>query len=181
LNRLSLGLVLIVTAALPAGCPPEDFRDAFPTTLDDVNEVLDDDGLTAQEQRLALRDLGLFDETINALLRDERTNNQFGGDLRSAYTKVANDRYIDLTPDEVQLYADAASSVDPDDDIDYTLTDSEGLAIADFFEGFGLDSADELEAFLDTPGSPVPNTIPDGVLRDVFVDFDPEQILPLLD
>ncbi len=176
--RFSVGMVILAAVLTLGGCPPEDYPQAAPTTMDVVNDVVDDGTLTAQEKREQLGELGLSPLVINQLLRDERFGNQFGGDLRSAYEKVTNNRLLALTPDEIQIYADGATQVD--DDFNTSIADSEARPISQFFEEFGILSADELEAYLDTPGNTVPDAIPDGVLRTLFVDFDPDLLLPIL-
>jgi hypothetical protein len=102
--------------------------------------------------------------TINGLLVDERLANQFGGDLFSAYQKVANNRMTELTPDEVQHYGDATDIT--------SYSDEEAQAIFEFLNetGDGISSRDELRGFLDDPTSVLPTEIDETVLRNVFVE-----------
>ncbi len=178
LLRLSLGLTVLLAAALLGGCPPEEFGHALPTTLTDVTRIVDDTTLTDQEKRVQLEGLGLSPSTINAFLQAQRTGNQFGGDLRSAYDKVVGNRLTALTPDEVQIYGDEAGAADKT--LTATLNDEQAQAVVTFFSDFGISSRDELTAFLDTPGQTVPSLIPDGVLRALFVNFDSDLLLPRL-
>jgi hypothetical protein len=60
------------------------------------------------------------------------------------------------------------------------LTDSEAQAIVDFFHDLNISSKDALSAWLGTTGNTPPSTIPTGVLRALFVDFDPKLLLPNL-
>ena len=117
---------------------------------------------------------------INALLTSERTANQYGGDLRSAYDKVKSERFNELTPDEVQLYGDEASDVD--DGISFTLTDEQAQAIVDFFQDNSVATRNELIAFLDDPikVAGISSEIPSDVLNDLFIDFDPDALLESL-
>ncbi|MCK4343296.1 MAG: hypothetical protein KAY37_16400 [Phycisphaerae bacterium] len=178
--RLSLGLTLVLGAALLGGCPPEQFNHALTATLDDINLVLEDVSLAVNEKRIQLGALGLSPSTINGLLKDDLFGNQFGGDPRSAYSKVADSRFTELTPDEVQIYAGDASNVDTADDLNINLNDTQAQAIVTFFNDFNITSADALQAYLDTPANTVPSTIPEGVLQALFVDFDPALVLPRL-
>ena len=80
--------------------------------------------------------------------------------------------------DEVQIYADAAGTVDTT--IAVTLSDAQAQAIVTFFNDFRPHTRDELKALLATTGVTVPDTIPSGVLTNVFVDFDPQQLASIL-
>jgi hypothetical protein len=165
--------VLIGLAATLCGCPQSTYVDALPTTAEAVDRIRSDANLTAQEKREELRRLGLSDGTINAYLRSDRTGNQFGGDLRSALEKIRAGRFSDLTPDEVQIYGDAAQVVDAGIQ---TIGDAQAEAIEEFFESEGLNTADNLRDFLNDPGQEVPSSIPDGILQTLFVDFDPADV-----
>ena len=88
------------------GCPPEDYPALVPATLQQIDPIVNSTTLTPQQQRVQLEALGVVPETINSLLRNERTGNQYGGDLRTAYTKVTLPNFVLLTPDEVQIYGD---------------------------------------------------------------------------
>jgi hypothetical protein len=175
--RWPLAGLLAVAVLSSVGCQPEDFRDAVPTTVADITRIVDDTALSAPEKRAELQGLGLAPLTINAILRAERTGNQFGGDLRSAYDKVVGAQFDFLTPDEVQIYGDAASDADPN--ITTNFTDEEGQEIADFFAQFGVQSRDELSAFLDEGNIP-PGELDAEVYRGLFVDFDPDLLLEQL-
>lgn len=172
-------LVLGAAALLVCGCPREDFPAAAPVTLEEIDPIRNDPGLTVQEKRARLEELGLAPLTINALLRGERLGNQFGGDLRTAYAKVTAPDFQALTPDEIQIYGDAASQLDSADDLNVTLTDDQAQKIVEFFFRQDISSAEQLEAYLDAGGS-VPAAIPAGVLEDLFVAFDPARLLPEL-
>ncbi len=175
--RSTLACLLVCAAFAVVGCQPEDFDSAVPTTVTDVNRIVNNTSLTAAEKRARLAELGLSPLTINAILRSERTANQFGGDLRSAYDKVKGNQLNRLTPDEVQIYGDAASSADPN--ISVNLTDEEAQFMADFFADFGIRSRPELGAFLDEGNLP-PGDVDASVYRSVFVDFDPDTLLDQL-
>lgn len=182
LRRRILPIVLPVAfgslLVMLAGCLPELYPDIAPATLREVNRIRNDATLTAPEKRAELEALGIDPLTINGLLRGERLANQFGGSLRSAYDKVVLPDLRRLTPDEVQLYGDAASEVS--DTISVQFTDTAALAIVQFFVDEDLRSADELEAFLDDSANTVPARVDITQLRNVFVNFRPADILPIL-
>jgi len=146
----------------------------------EVNRIVQNTGLTPTEMRTQLAALGLDPVTINGLLQAQRLGNQFGGDLRTAYTKITQPDFTSLTPDEVQAWGDAASNLDPNDTLSVTLTDAEAEAIVTVFRDEGLKSPAELTTFLDDPNSNVPSVIPAGVLKSLFVDFDPKRLLTTL-
>lgn len=173
--RMAAG-VLAVAALLLCGCPPEEFPNTPAVTLEEINRIRNDADLDPQARRVALAELGLSESTINVLLSTLRTANQFGGTLRSAYDKVTTGRLFALTPDEVQIYADEASAVD--DPLNVQLTDRQAQAIVTFFNDFHVTTPGELDALLRQTGFTPPETIPEGVLASVFVDFDPERLLP---
>jgi hypothetical protein len=178
--RTGILTVLVITAGILAGCNaprPE----ALPAGLDDVNLILDDSNLSAQEKRSALADLGLTPVVINALLRSERTANQFGGDLRSAYDKVVAGTLNQLTPDEVQIYADEAKSVDSAT-TDFVPTDQQAQETVDFFRTHDITTSAELVAVLDNPAvaASLPADLTAANLTGLFVDFDPALLLPNL-
>jgi hypothetical protein len=170
---ISIGAVLFV-----CGCPPETYPNVVPATLAEINPIVDSTTLTSQQQRLQLAALGLVPETINALLRSERTGNQYGGDLRTAYEKVIVPNFELLTPDEVQIYGDGASEADPN--LSFSLTDSQAQAIVTLFADNALRTPDELSTFLADPATVLPTTIPDNTLTPLFVEFDPNLLLPFL-
>ena len=176
--RLRFGLVLLIGATLCGGCPPEIFDNALPVTLLEIKEILEAGEQTENEVRLSLEALGISPSTINALMRDRRTANQYGGDPRSALAKVTAPRFTAMTPDEVQILGDGASTVD--DELSISLTDEEAQAVVTFLNTNALNSPDELAAYLDVPDNTVPSTIPDGVLQALFIDFDPLLMIPIL-
>lgn len=180
--RLGLLAALLLAGGLSlcGGCGVTDLPNSPSATLQQITDIVDDSDLTASEKRAQLSEFGLSATAINGLLSAERTGNQFGGDLRTAYTKVAGGTFTTLTPDEVQLFADAVSAVDTGDDLDVTLADDEAQAIVQLFKDFGLRDAGALAAFLDDENAAVPSDIPDGVLREFFVDFDVDLLLPKL-
>lgn len=173
----TLTCLVLLGAALLGGCPREDYPDLAPTDLEAVNRIINGD-LAGNARREALAELGLSPLMINAILRTETLINQFGGTLRTAYEKVAGDRLVDLTPDEVQIYANGVNQIETD--VAYSLSDTQAQDIVTFFNDYGIRTRAALESFLDTPGSEVPDTTPDGALRDLFVDFDPALLIPIL-
>ena len=104
---LMMGALLVLIGACEVP-----LLDALNPTLGQVASIRDNNDLTAQEKRTALENLGLTPIVINGILGSERTGNQFGGDLRTAYNKVTAEQFNELTPDEVQIFADEASEVD---------------------------------------------------------------------
>jgi hypothetical protein len=177
--RIVVMLVALVGVLLPlCGCPPEDYPDVVPPTLAQINPIVSDTTLTPEQKRAKLTSLGLTPETINGLLRDERTGNQYGGNLRTAYNKVVAPNFVLLTPDEVQIYGDGATQVDPNQS--FALTDAQAQAIVDFFAANDLRTPDELKAWLADPNNVVPSAIPANTLTPLFIDFDPKLLLPIL-
>lgn len=175
MRTVSLSIVVSTLFLLACGgCPPENYPTNIAVTLTEINEIRNDSTTTIQEKRAALVALGLDTLTIDSLLRTDPDGNQGGGDLRTAYDKIVAGDFQDLTPDEVQIYNNAAA--DADSTIEVSLTDAEALAVTQFFQDIGLNSADELEAYLNA-GGPVPDDIPDGALTSIFVDFDPTLLL----
>jgi hypothetical protein len=175
---------ILITSALTAalfltGCSAP-LHDAYSATLLDVNPILNDTTLTPQQKRDQLEALGFSPTVINGLLRNVRTGNQFGGDLRTAYDKVTGGRLDELTPDEVQIYADEASSVS--NDFSYTLSDEAAQDIVWVFQTHRLTTAAQLDAFLADPDNvlALPGDIPDGALEDIFVTFDPAELIESL-
>ena len=154
---------------------------ALPVTQLDIDPILADNALSAQEKRTQLETLGLAPLVINALLQNVRTGNQFGGDLRSAYEKVVADRLDELTPDEVQIYGDEAQEVgDSSEDLEFT--DTEAQAIVSFFQDNGISTQDELSTFLDDPAqvAGIPGAVPVEALTELFVEFDSDLVLDSL-
>ncbi len=168
-SHLILGATLL---ALVGGCNGP-LSDSLPTTLIQVNAILTDSTLSGEVKRARLAELGFTPAQIDTFLTNERTANQGGGNLRTAYDKVVNSQLNQLTPDEIQLYADAAKVADST--ISFTLSDQNAQAIADLFQSNAIASKDQLSAFLDDPAEAVtiPSTVPDGSLKAVFVTLDP--------
>jgi hypothetical protein len=98
--------------------------------------------------------------------------------LRSAWEKVSGGRFNELTPDEIQLYADAANEVDTK--VPYDLTDEAAQGMVDVFGQHSIATEDDLQTFLDDPGSEIPDSIPEDGLSEVFIDFDPSQLVDSL-
>ena len=177
----ALPLMLLTGAVLlVVGCPSENYDSLVPTTVADIDLIRNDANLAPQEKRTLLAELGVSPSTINGLLLTERLGNQYGGDLRTAYTKVIAPDFLDLTPDEIQVYGDEASVANREGTLNVNLTDGEAQAIVMFFEANNISSPTELEAFLNDTANSVPGDIPDGVLRELFIDFDPSLLLPRL-
>lgn len=170
---------LVVVAGLAVGCYPEDFPATTNATLEDANRVINDADLNVQQKREQLASLGLSPSAINALLNDERTGNQFGGDLRTAFNKVTGGRFTELTPDEVQIYGDEASAISTDDELDVEFTDDEAIDVTRLFNDIGITNRAALEAFLDQGNEPA-GLVAGDVYRALFVDFDPNQLLAQL-
>jgi hypothetical protein len=171
--------VLATLLALVGACNGP-LQDALPTTMLQVNTILQDSTLSNQTKRTQLAGLGLTSVQIDALLSSVRTANQGGGDLRTAYDKVTAGQLNELTPDEVQLYADAAETADST--ISYTLDDTEAQAIVDLLQSNDIASREQLVAFLDDPvkAASVPAAVPDGSLKGLFVTFDPTLLISQL-
>ena len=149
---------------------------AEPEYLQRVNAIRDGSG-TAEQKRQDLMDVGITDPVIlNGILRGERVGNQFGGTEESAFEKVVDERYTDMTPDEIQLYGDAA--VEAGTDFSATINDVQAQAMADFFRSNSINSPDELQAFLDDPANEVPAAITATDMRTLFVDVDPQDVRP---
>lgn len=156
-------------ALFAAGCGQTNFPDALDTTLTDTNRIISDADLAPNEKRQQLAALGIPDLTINLLLRAERLANQFGGTLESAFNRVINDQFSQMTPDEIQLYGDATAET--------TFSDQQAFDLSKFFVNNSLNSAQQLEDYLDTPGNEFPSSLNADEVRAVFVDFDPNEVL----
>jgi hypothetical protein len=177
-NILIAGVWMLSGLVILTGCPPENFPAAIPFEQNDVNVIINNSELEPQEQRDALLALGLSPNSINGLLSAVRTGNQFGGTLTTALEKVRASRFTTMTPDEVQLYSDAAEEVDTT--LNFNLSDVAALAVTDLFAVEGLNSAEAVLTFVDDPGNEVPSEIPENFLEDVFVELDPNSIVTLL-
>jgi len=176
-NPMLLAAVMLL--ALATGCEPT-LVDALSPTMKDIDPIVTDTSLSPQEKRQRLADLGLPPLVINALLRNERTGNQFGGDLRSAYEKVTGGRLDELTPDEVQIYGDEAESVAGGQD--FTLSDKQAQAVVDLFRQEGIKTPQNLADFLDDPlnAAGVSADVPQDTVLALFVDFDPSELVDRL-
>jgi hypothetical protein len=172
LNGIVLGSVVLL-----GGCPPENYDGLADATLAQVSAIVADTSLRPYEQRDALAALGFSPVTINGLLTGVRLGNQFGGNLRTAYDKVTGEQLDTLTPDEVQIWGVTATNVGEDLDYD-SLTDAQAQAMSDFLADNALSTPEKLEAYLDDETNYVPAAIPDDSLRDLFVDFDPDLVIP---
>lgn len=150
------------------GCGYTDLGGELQVSIPDVQAIQDNTNLDAQEKRDQLAALGFEQPTINALLRDERLGNQFGGTLETAIAKVEGNALRALTPDEVQHYGDATGVT--------TFSDDAAYAIAEFFSDRGFLTLAELEADLDDPGTEVPPEIDETDLRGVFLETDLEDV-----
>lgn len=160
------------------GCEISSFPNAIPASLGDVNAIRNDSDLSSAEKRDELAGLGVDQLTINAILVRDRTGNQFGGDLESALEKVTGGRLSDLTPDEVQIYTDAAA--EEDTNIDFDITDEAAAATVQLFVENDIDSSDALSTFLNDSNSEISSDIPEDFLETVFLDFDANLLLSKL-
>lgn len=170
-KRIVAGLAALAGTSL-AGCGQANFDNAVNTDLTQVDRIRSDATLEPQEKRERLARMGFDEVTINALLRDVRLGNQFGGDLESALDKVVGGSYATLTPDEVQAYGDATDLT--------TFSDESAQAIADLFVDRSINTADELQEYLDDPARVISGQIDVTSLSDVFVDFNPDDALDAL-
>lgn len=187
MNRIShmiLGAALF--ALVSGGCATiANPSDAIPgASVAAVDAIRDSDSFSAQEKRQMLASLGLDSLLIDAILTDVREANQGGGDLSSALEKVRGGRYTDLTPDEIQIYSDASigtdttgTEVDASPTIEL-ISDEDAAGISAFFAANNLNTAAELDDFLNDPTKVVPDGVSQDVLQSVFVTFDPDSINP---
>ncbi|MEW6250401.1 MAG: hypothetical protein AB1716_07125 [Planctomycetota bacterium] len=175
-----LPVLVSAAAILLTGCPPENYPNVVGTTISEVDRVRNDEDLTPQQKRDSLAQQGFAPTTINALLSTERLANQFGGDLRTAYVKVTGGQLLDMTPDEVQIYGDEASGVTDTDQLDVVIEDAEAQAIVTLFQQNRIRTPEDLSDFLANPDSVIPSDIPPDVLRPLFIEFDPDLLLPEL-
>jgi hypothetical protein len=177
-RRALAAVALSCVALLAGGCPPETFPDLVPATLAEITRIQAEDTVRPQDQREELEALGLSPSTINALLRDKDLGNQFGGDLRSAYLKVVEPDFQALTPDEIQIYAAAATTLQSS--LGISFTDVQAQDIVDFFSSADLSSPEELAAFLEATPEFVPSSVTAANLQSLFVTFDPARTLTML-
>ncbi len=159
------------------GCGTTDFPNDVPANTADVDEIVSDTDLMGQEKRDQLAALGFSQTTINSLLRDDTTANEFGGDLTSAFNKITGGQLNQLTPDEVQLYVGAVEDAGGPS---VNMPDDGAQASVDYFVLNGVTTRAELETALANPAIDVPGVIPTGALPDVFVDFDPNEVISQL-
>jgi len=160
------GFILI--CAFASGCGQTHFPHALDTTLTDTNRIVNDNSLTPDQKRAQLSALGIPDLTINALLRDVTNANQFGGTLESALNKVQGGQLDQMTPDEIQLYADATNQA--------SFSDAQAQSLTDLYDQAGIHTRDELKDYLDNPASELPAGLNATDIRAVFVDFNPSDI-----
>jgi hypothetical protein len=158
--------------ALLVGCGPVQIEGGFRTNQTEVNQIRNNADLTGQEQREQLAALGLDDVTINGLLRGERTANQFGGTENSAFDKVTGDQLTALTPDEVQLYGDLSSAA--------TFTDAQAQELVDLLATQNLSTVDQLKTWLEDNDIDSATGLTDDDVKAVFVDTDPDTLIPNL-
>lgn len=177
-SKLAGSLLALPLLAALVGCPLENFSNTIPTEQDAINDIVNDTDLEVQERRDALLNLGLTPSTVNGLLSGVRTGNQFGGTLTTAFNKVVAERFTTLTPDEVQLYSDAAETAN--NALSFNLSDVAALAVTEFFADQTLNTPEEVLAFTNDAGNEIPSEIPTGFLTDVFVDLDPNAIVDQL-
>lgn len=161
-----------------SGCLTINANGELPLSLDELNDIRNDDNIEPAEKRRRLEALGIEPAVVNGLLDSVRLANQFGGDLQSAFDKVKAGQLDQLTPDEIQYYGDEASDVSAD--VSVNISDAQAQAIADVFDRNNIQTSDDLQAFLDDPTSEVPTSIPSGVLEDLFINFDPDLLIPSL-
>ena len=166
--RHSFTVVLLSGLFLLGGCGQTYYPDALGLTLQQVQDIIDNDSLDAQAKREALAGNGIDEVVINGLLQGVRLANQFGGDLNSAYDKVVDEQMTELTPDEVQYYGDATDQT--------TYDDSEAQAIVDFFVDNEIDSLTELEDYLNDDTLEVPSAIDETTLVSVFIDTSTDDV-----
>lgn len=162
----------IGAALLAGGCGQDFYPASLDVTSNAVDEIRDDSGLDAQEKRERLREFGLSELVINGLLRGERTGNQYGGTLTTAFDKVSDGVFATLTPDEIQLYGDASAT--------RTYSDAEAQAVSDLFVVQVINTADELAEYLDNPAIELDAEIDAEDLRAIFVDLAPDDLLDRL-
>jgi hypothetical protein len=165
---------------LLVGCPPEDYPSLLPPTQAQIARIHDDPDMSPSEMRSRLAELGLDPVTINAVMQDKPLGNQFGGTLRTAYGKLSSGNFTTLTPDEIQIYGTEIGGVDPA--LAVQLNDQQAQSVLTLFQSNDLQNPAEVAAWLDTPGNFVPAGLPDGetTIRNLFVDFDFDRLLPVL-
>jgi hypothetical protein len=167
---------LVVLAGLAAGligCDRQ-YPAQFPTTIQEVNEIVNDTDLTPQQKRERLEALGLTPVVINAVLRDDETGNQFGGDLTSAFAKIVQGRLNELTPDEVQIYAEAASEAPSGPNVSFS--DDQAQLVVNLFVDNELRTLAEVEGYLSNESNELHGDLNRDRLTELFVEFDPNNV-----
>jgi hypothetical protein len=170
--------VLAVTMLASCGLDPLALPDGGKVFAEDLTPIISS-GLSAQEKRDRLGELGLDPLTINGLLQSERTGNQFGGTLRTAYEKMSAPRFSDMTPDELQIYTDAARAAGAAG-FSINLTDEQAQALRDLLVAERLNSSADVEAFVGDPGKEIPPVLPADALTQIFINLDPDTVLQQL-
>lgn len=177
ITELGIRFIIPVLTVI-AGCQPEQFEAAVGPRSEQIDEIRDNTQLSGQEKRDALSALGLDPVLINATLSGERTANQYGGTLRTAFEKVTTaGRLTELTPDEIQLYSDA---VDNQNNTSVGLTDARARAVQKFLTDNGLSDLSLLEEYVTDKGNEIPGDIPADFLKNAFVEFDHDDLIPVL-
>ncbi|MBL8880096.1 MAG: hypothetical protein JNG88_13340, partial [Phycisphaerales bacterium] len=171
---------LLLWTAFCAGCGLDDttLPDRQTVYAEDVTPIISDSGLSSQAKRDRLGELGLDPITINGLLQADRTGNQFGGTLRTAYDKVKGSRFSALTPDELQIYTDGARSAGAS--ITINLTDEQAQAMRDVLVSENLNSTSDVESYIGDPGNEIPRSLPADAFTQVFISLDPDTVLQQL-
>ena len=170
MNTWLLSLSPIVLAYL-AGCGAVHFPGEFDTAdVTNVNQILSNANLTGQEKRDQLSGLGIDQVTINGLLRSERTANQFGGTENTAFDKVTGDLLLTMTPDEIQLYGDLTNAT--------VFTDAQAQELSELFIDQVIATVEELETWLTENDIDSPNGLTDENVQAVFIDTDPDTLIP---
>ena len=166
-------LTALSLAAGLMGCEQRSFPNDLPASTEEVDHIVGNGRLSPQEKRDQLLNLGFPPDVVNAILRGERTANQFGGSTVSAWNKVSIGAFTTMTPDEVQLYADAVTAANGPS---FNINDDQAQATVSLFNVNAIDTSKQLDAFLKDPANEQPTTIPANFLKDVFVTFDPNEV-----
>jgi hypothetical protein len=109
--------------------------------------------------------LGAFSLTLltGCPSADPRLRNQGGGSLVSAGLKIAQNRIHQLTPDELQILADAVVARTPD--LDVVVTDEQAADAVAFIQENNLKSVSDVEALIaQAQQDPDSIEIPDSIL-----------------
>lgn len=180
LRRLCLAIAFLTAAASLMGCglEPLSLPDGRKVFAEDLTPIINS-SLSAQEKRDRLGELGLDPLTINGLLQSERTGNQFGGTLRTAYAKMTAPRFSDMTPDELQIYTDAARAAGAAG-FSISLTDEQAQVLRDLLVAENLNSTSDVEVFIGDPGKEIPPVLSVDALAQIFINLDPNTVLQQL-